>query len=217
MDIKSLNDKYHYLSPLMRMEKLFNDFESPRVLATSSFGTSSVVLLHLISKVNPGHPIYFIDTGYHFEQTIQYKQQLQERLKLNVIDINAPENRHNFTKKHKTYQFNQDLCCHINKVMPVDELKANHDLWISGVLRYQNANRAKMKIFEEKPDIVKFNVLLDMTQKEVELYKYINELPEHPLLPEGYHSVGCENCTVKGIGREGRWVDSFKAECGLHA
>ncbi len=217
MNIAGFNDKYHFLSPLMRVQKLFEDFDANKILVTSSFGTSSVVLLHLINKVKPGHPIYFIDTGYHFEKTLAYKNQIQQLLNLNVVDVAAAPNRHGFTKNHKTYQYNQDLCCHINKVMPVDELKSKHDIWVSGVLRYQNANRAKMKVFEPKSDIVKFNAILDMTKKEVELYKYINELPEHPLLDDGYDSIGCQHCTTTGIGRAGRWADSLKVECGLHA
>jgi len=217
MNITSLNDKYQFLTPLMRLEKLFDTYDSQRILMTSSFGTSAVVLLHMISKVRPDHPIYFIDTGYHFKETVHYKELLKKRFGLNVIEVKAPDNRFEFTSKHKTYRYNQDLCCHINKVMPVDELKENHDIWISGLLRYQNANRSKLKVFEQQGPITKFYAILDMTSKEVELYKYINELPEHPLLDKGYNSVGCRHCTERGIGRAGRWSDSQKVECGLHA
>lgn len=215
--INSLNSKHEYLSPLMRLEKLFATFAPEKILMTSSFGTSSAVLLHLVSKVRPSHPIYFIDTRYHFKETLEYKNQLSELLNLNVIEVKAPENRAAFTRNHKSYTYNQDLCCHINKVMPVDELKEKHDFWLSGLLRFQNENRSKLKLFEQQSGIIKVHAILDMTAKEVELYKYINELPDHPLVGKGYHSVGCSHCTTRGIGRQGRWANKPKAECGLHS
>jgi len=212
----SLNKRYEGLQPWERLELLFDSFPSREIMVTSSFGTSSAVLLHMLSKVRPEHPVYFVDTTYHFQETVEYKNQLIRQFGLNVIDIKARPNRSRFTKENHTWKLNHDLCCFINKVQPVNELREKHTLWISGLMKYQNANRHNLRIFEKKPDIVKFHPMLDMTREEVELYSYINDLPVHPLLEQGYNSVGCVHCTAKGEGRAGRWANTSKVECGLH-
>ena len=214
--IASFNKRYDGLRPEERLELLFNSFPDHEVLVTSSFGSSSAVLLHMISKIRPDHPIYFVDTHYHFEETIEYKNQLQQLLGLNIIEVQSKVNRARFTSENRTWKLNQDLCCFINKVQPVNELKEKHRIWISGLLKYQNANRSKLQVFERKRGIVKFHPILDMTPEEVSLYTYVNALPTHPLVKRGYDSIGCTHCTSKGQGREGRWNNSAKVECGLH-
>ena len=211
------NYKYGSLTPRERLEKLFDEHKEAKILVTSSFGSTSVVLLHMLSQVKPDHPVHFVNTGFLFQETLQYKRQLIERLNLNVVDVHARENRHRFTRENQSWRFNHDLCCFINKVDPVNELKPSYDIWVSGLLAFQNANRSKIRIFESKPDIVKFHPIIDMTAAEVSLYMTIHELPTHPLVALGYDSVGCTHCTRKGTGREGRWFDNKKTECGLHA
>lgn len=211
------NSNYESLSPKERLEELFREFPTDDILITSSFGTTSAVILHLISQVKPDHPIHFINTGYLFQETIDYKDKLVDQLGLNVVEVGTAENKHRFTKENHTYQYHQDLCCFINKVQPLNEVKANHKVWVSGLLAHQNANRQGLNIFEPKKDIMKFHPILDMSKSEVELYHYIYDLPEHPLLNEGYASLGCTHCTKQGTSREGRWAGIAKTECGLHA
>ncbi|MEO1096428.1 MAG: phosphoadenylyl-sulfate reductase [Bacteroidota bacterium] len=212
----ALNKRYLALNPLDRLRLLFDSFPAHEILFTSSFGSSSSVLLHMVNKVCPGHPIYFVDTGYHFRETIKYKEQLKKQLELNIIETAAKPNKHKFTQTNSTYLHNQDLCCFINKVQPVNELKKNHNIWISGLLKHQNANRQSLNIFEKKADIIKFHPILDMTKDEVELYIYLHDLPKHALVGQGYSSIGCTHCTRKGVEREGRWAGTNKIECGLH-
>lgn len=214
--IETLNKRYSNLGPKERVQLLFDSFPAEEILVTSSFGNSSALLLHLLSKVKPEHPIYFLDTGYHFPETIAYKNQMALRLGLNVQDVSAKRNRFKFTKTNQTYLQNQDLCCFINKVQPINELKENHSIWVSGLLKFQNANRQSLDVFEKRTDIIKFHPILDMTQEEVELYLHINELPKHPMVQRGYSSIGCTHCTKKGKNREGRWAGTNKIECGLH-
>ena len=215
-EINSLNQKFASLGPVERLKALFDHVDEQDVLVTSSFGSTSVILLHMLSKARPGFPIHFIDTGYHFEETLAYRKLLEEQFNLRIIDVKAEERKHRFTRDNETWRYNQDLCCFINKVSPVDELKARHKVWISGLLRFQNANRQKMQIFEEKKNIVKFHPIIDMTAEEVSLYTQIYDLPLHPLVHLGYDSIGCTHCTAKGNGRSGRWFNSTKTECGLH-
>ncbi|WP_462247493.1 phosphoadenylyl-sulfate reductase [Ekhidna sp.] len=215
-NLETLNQEFDGYYPQERLDKVFEVFDSERVLMTSSFGSTSVILLHMISKVRPDHPIYFIDTGYVFPETKRYRDQLIDRLNLNVVDVGAKPNHHRFTAENLTWKYTSDLCCFINKVGPTDKLKEGKEVWISGLLRYQNANREKLNIFEQRSDIIKFHPIIDMTEEEVQTYCLIYELPLNPLVYQGYGSIGCTHCTAKGEGREGRWLNSSKTECGLH-
>lgn len=217
IDLDILNKDFDALSSVDRLAKLFEVFDSERVLMTSSFGATSVVLLHMLSKIKPDHPIYFIDTGYLFPETIRYREQLIEKLKLNVVDVKAKANHHRFTQENLTWKYTSDLCCFINKVGPTEKLKEGKEVWISGLLRFQNANREKLRVFEQRGEILKFHPIIDMTEEEVQTYCLIYELPLNPLVYQGYGSIGCTHCTAKGEGREGRWLNSSKTECGLHA
>ena len=166
MNLEFFNNHYEPLSPRERLEELYKHYPEDKILFTSSFGSTAVILLHMISQVRPEQKIQFIDTGYHFEKTHEYKKLLIDRLKLDVVSLNATSNRHKFTSDNLTYSHNQNLCCFINKVDPVDRVKRNYHIWISGLLRFQNANRSKLSLFEKTKDIVKFHPLLDMTQEE---------------------------------------------------
>jgi phosphoadenosine phosphosulfate reductase len=214
--IAALNKKYDTISFMDRLGQLFKDFDSEKILVTTSLGTTSVVLLHMLSKVAPDHPVYCIDTGYLFDETHQYKEQLRKRLNLNIIDIKPDAQKHAFTKENKTFAHNNDFCCFVNKVEPMQKLKKGKEVWVSGVFRYQNANRAKLNIFEYRKGPTKFHPIIDMAEEDVKLYMSIHELPNHPLLYQGYGSLGCVHCTAKGDGREGRWLNTQKTECGLH-
>jgi phosphoadenosine phosphosulfate reductase len=214
MQLEELNKRYSLLSPKDRIKELYNDFD--RVLFTSSFGTTAAFLLHLFHTVKPEQQIYFLDTTYHFNETLDYKNKLTSLLNLNVIDIKPEEWKNKFTKEDKTWNSDPDLCCSINKVEPLDKIKPNFQVWVSGLMSSQNNYRGTLKVFEEKEGILKFYPLVDL--KEEDAFDYIknNNLPEHPLLKAGFSSVGCFHCTVAGKGRSGRWVNKSKTECGLH-
>jgi phosphoadenosine phosphosulfate reductase len=214
MDIEALNLKYGALDPEQRIAELRNDFK--RVLFTSSFGTTSVYLLHLFSRIRPGEPVYFLDTTYHFPETLAYKDQLTRLFNLNVIALKGDEWRNKFTRDDKTWEKDPDLCCSINKVEPLEKIKPEFDLWVSGLMSTQNEYRNPLKIFEIKSNILKFFPIIDVSEEEAFNYIKRNQLPEHPLLSKGYHSIGCTHCTVPGKAREGRWINKSKTECGLH-
>lgn len=216
MNLKELNHNYQPLSFQERLEKLFQDYEPDQVLLTSSFGTTSMALLHLVSKVKPGHPVHFIDTSYHFPETLAYRDQLVADLGLKVIEVKAEAKKNRFTRENQTWRFNQDLCCFINKVDPLDKIKEKYSVWVSGLLGFQNIHRNNLDLFESKDGLLKFHPLIDMTKEDLSLYRQLFELPTHPLIHQGFDSVGCTHCTKKGMDREGRWLDVDKVECGLH-
>lgn len=214
--IGSLNKKYHTLSPIERVRELYNDFDQSKVMLTSSFAATSAFLLKLFSDVNKEQKIYFIDTGYHFKQTLIYKEYLTLLYELNVESVEAEKGKHDFTIVDKTWKTDPNLCCSINKVEPLENLKKEFSVWVSGLMSWQSDHRSTLDIFEERNGIVKFYPLLDITRDEREKYIKDHHLPFHPLISKGYFSIGCEHCTLPGKGREGRWNNSPKTECGLH-
>ena len=214
MNLEELNKKYLPLTPEERIREIYKDFN--KVLFTSSFGTTAIYLLHLFHKVKPEEKIYFLDTTYHFNETITYKEELTKLWNLNVVDIKPEEWKNKFTLDDKTWSTDPDLCCSINKVEPMEKIKADYEVWVSGLMGSQNTHRENLKIVEQKENIIKFYPIIDKTEEDTKLYMKENNLPEHPLLSQGFHSVGCVHCTVAGHGRTGRWSNKSKTECGLH-
>lgn len=215
-EIEKLNAKYKALSIEERVQELYLDFDVEEVMLTSSFAATSAILLKIFSDVNKDQPVFFIDTGYHFEDTLTYKENLTNTYGLNVKSISALKEEHEFTLQDKTWQKNPDHCCYINKVKPLDLIKKNYTLWVSGLMEWQSDHRATLNIFEERGDILKFYPLLDVNQEERDNFIKEHELPFHPLIAKGYSSIGCSHCTSPGEDRSGRWNNNPKTECGLH-
>lgn len=215
-EIAFLNKKYKDLNLYDRVRELYNDFSSAEVMLTSSFAATSAFLLKVISDVNNEQLVYFIDTGYHFEETLKYKEELSHLYGLQVKSISAVKEEHDFTTTDETWKKNPDFCCHINKVKPLDIIKAQYTVWISGLMEWQSDHRATLDIFEERGNILKFYPLLDISREERDDFIRQHNLPFHPLVDQGYHSIGCSHCTMAGEARNGRWNNQPKTECGLH-
>ncbi|MBX6420615.1 MAG: phosphoadenylyl-sulfate reductase [Nevskia sp.] len=214
--IAHLNERYAPLDFEQRLRRLYQDFAPDKVLVTSSFAATSAYFLHIISRIRPDQPIAFIDTGYHFPETLAYRDYLTRLFGLKGFDLKAEDWKHQFTTDDKTYQRDPDLCCTINKVEPLDAIKPRYHVWVSSLMRWQTDERASMSIFEERRGIIKFNPMIDVTREQRDAYIREHRLPFHPLVAQGYSSIGCTHCTVKGEGRSGRWVGKPKTECGLH-
>ncbi len=215
MDVSELNSRFKKLSPEERIAALYENFS--KVLLTSSFGTTSAILLYLFNKIKPDQPIHFIDTTYHFQETLDYKEHLTKLFNLKVINVVPEKLKNKFTLEDQTWLKDPDFCCSINKVEPIEAVKEGQEIWVSGLLGYQNEHRKNLDIFEQKKNIIKFYPIIDMTKAQVDEYIETHQLPHHPLLDQGYESIGCTHCTQKGQGRIGRWGDSSKTECGLHS
>lgn len=214
--LSELNKKYSGLTVKERVQELYNDFQLEDIMLTSSFATTSAFLLKMFSEVNKGQIVYFIDTGYHFKETLIYKEYLTQLYELKVSEVRADADKHAFTLSDETWKKNPDFCCSINKVDPLQGLKNHHVVWVSGLMSWQSKHRSGLNIFEERNGIIKFYPLLDVTREERESFIKDHHLPFHPLVSKGYFSVGCHHCTQPGKGREGRWNNSPKTECGLH-
>ena len=216
IDIEELNRVYQSLNPIQRLRRVFSDFNHDDILVTSSFGTTSGILMGMVSKAAPGHPIHFIDTTFCFNKTIAYKQTLTEVLGLNIVNVLPDIEDNTLARETKMWESDIDRCCNLNKIKPFEPYKANKKIWISGLLMNQTPFRENLQIFEKRGDIIKMHPNIDTSAAQFDMFLADNDIPPHPLKAEGFESVGCTHCTLKGAGRSGRWANSDKTECGIH-
>lgn len=211
-----LNELFRPLTPTQRIAQLYDVFEEKDVLYTSSFGTKSVFLLDLIQRVRPSQRVHFVDTTYHFPETISYKESLTAHYNLNLVDILPDKKQNDMTTEEQWWKEHPRMCCTINKIAPLEPTILEHKVWISGLMSDQTGLRSKLNIFERNGDIIKFHPIIDANKEDVAKTMLSNNLLEHPLQNKGYGSVGCTNCTQQGEDRSGRWCNTTQTECGLH-
>lgn len=214
--IVQLNQAYAPLDFEARIRRLYQDFLPAKVLVTSSFAATSAYFLHIISRIRPDQPITFIDTGFHFPETLRYREELIQRFNLKVQDVRADSYQHEWSERERLYETDPDFCCSINKIQPLEEIKPNYDVWVSSLMGWQTDHRSQLAVFEERRGIIKFNPMIDVTQAERDAYIREHDLPFHELVAKGYSSIGCSHCTMPGESRSGRWTGKPKTECGLH-
>ena len=214
--IDILNKEFSGLSPEKRIERLYDYFTEDEVLMSSSFGTTSIYLLHLIHRMHPTQTIYTIDTGFLFDKTHDYMDTISRKYNLNIQKIKPFPVDHQESINNQLWQTNPDLCCTLNKTIPFEAVKLEHKLWITGLLGFQNDFRSSLPVFEKSGGILKFCPIIDQSKEDVQKYIDFFELEKHPLELAGYGSVGCTHCTTIGEGRTGRWQKMGKTECGLH-
>ncbi len=197
--------------------------EDLRLFSSSSFQTHSLVLLHILSKIDNEIPIYFINTGFLFPETIQFRDEIAALFGLkNVINLNpsSPKIAQMANNGKFLFTTNPTRCCSVNKVAPLDSVLKEFDVWINGVRADQSAVRKAMRTEQSAPrNTVRFHPMLDWTKQEVFKYLRENNIPHHPLDAQGYSSIGCEPCTRKmlmGDERAARWFGMNKTECGLN-
>ncbi len=216
MNIKELNRIYKFLTPMDRLKSVFSHFDHDDILVTSSFGTTSGILMGMVSKVAPGHPIHFIDTTFCFDKTIAYKNTLTDTLGLNITNVLPSVEDNSYSRESELWKLDVDKCCLLNKVKPFEAFKTDKKIWVSGLLMNSNPFRENLEIFEMRGPLIKMHPNIDTTAEGFSHFLVDNNIPPHPMIEDGYESVGCTHCTTKGKGREGRWAGNNKTECGLH-
>ncbi len=164
--LAALNEKYLPLDFEQRIRSLYQDFAPEKVLVTSSFAATSAYFLHIISRIRPQQLIHFIDTGFHFPETLDYRRYLIDLFKLKVEDVRAEDWQHQFTVDDRTYQRDPDYCCSINKIQPLEGVKSGAEVWVSSLMRWQTDHRAGLPVFESRRGILKFNPMIDVTREE---------------------------------------------------
>ena len=194
-----------------------------RLFVTSSFQTHSIPLLHIISRIDKNIPVYYLNTGYLFPETLSFKDELSSILGLEFIGVESqiPKSQQRDRNGQLFFTSDPDYCCYLNKTQALEPVLLSNDVWINGIRADQNANRAAMSVEEKTPQgALRYHPMLDWTSKEIFQYRKEFGLPAHPMEAKGYLSIGCEPCTRKMVGendeRTSRWFGMNKVECGLH-
>ncbi len=179
-------------------------------------------MLHILGRSVADLPVYFIQTGFHFPETLAFRDKVAKEFDLTLknIESHVPKSQQRNAQGNLYFTSDPDYCCFLNKTQPMQPLLAQFDVWVNGVRADQNANRKNLNSIENTPQGgMRYHPMLDWSRKEI--WEYITEmnLPRHPLDNQGYMSIGCEPCTLKptlGEERDGRWLGQSKTECGLH-
>ena len=193
-----------------------------QVAITSSMADG--LLAHLASRAIPGVHVIFLDTGFHFAETIGTRDWITGVLPVTLVNVTAPQTpaEQELSFGPKLYERDPDLCCSLRKVKPLAETLSGYSAWGSGVRRDESATRADTKLvdWDAKRGMVKVNPIAAWTQADVDAYITEHQVPVNPLFELGYGSIGCSPCTrpvAPGEDpRAGRWAGSTKTECGLH-
>ena len=193
-----------------------------KLALVSSFGAESAVLLHLAAQVKRDIPILFLDTGMLFGQTLDYRRNLAALFGLTDVRDLRPlyQDLAVADPQAKLWQTDTDACCHVRKVLPLDRALGEFDAWITGRKRFHGGDRLSLPVVEHAEGQVKFNPLANWSKAELDEYAKVHDLPAHPLVAQGFPSIGCWPCTQpveEGEDvRAGRWKGQEKTECGIH-
>ena len=188
----------------------------------SSFGSESAVLLHLVAQVDPTTPVLFINTGKLFGETLRYRDRLQDVLGLGDVRSLGPHpaDRRARDPDGTLWSRDTDACCDFRKVMPIRRALEGFAAQITGRKRFQTHARLSMQKVEFHDGRFRFNPLADWNEADLQAYIACHELPQHPLVEDGYPSIGCMPCTRRVQAgesyRAGRWAGLDKDECGIH-
>jgi phosphoadenosine phosphosulfate reductase len=223
--VQTLNRRFANHSATSVMEHALTKLGN--IALVSSFGAESIVLLHMAAVIDRRVPVLFIDTETLFTQTLVYQQEVAERLHLDNVRVIRASRAAVFEKDNENllHLHDPDACCALRKTAPLQNALRGYDGWVTGRKRYQGGQRANLDFFEiERPvdamPRIKVNPLAHWDTGDLQEYIAQNRLPRHPMLTQGYPSIGCAPCTSRvGQGedpRAGRWRDTDKEECGIH-
>ena len=225
-DAVRLNRMFRGSSTEELLEAVLRDSLAGDVAAVSSFGAESAVLLHLIAQIDRSVPVLFLDTGKHFGETVEYRRTLARRLGLtNVRDL-VPDTEELAARDENglRWSYDPDGCCDLRKVRPLARALEGFDASFTGRKAFQSSTRANLPRFEidtsDAQGRLKINPLIDWDAQRIADYFEQHDLPRHPLVAQGFPSIGCSPCTrpvAEGEdARSGRWAGWDKVECGIH-
>lgn len=221
--LREMRSQYESLDAHSLLEVMVSREFAGKIAISSSFGAEAAALLKIAADVDKDIPVLFIDTGHLFEETKTYKDTVADVLGLRNIQVIGPEAVHleNVDRDNTLYQRDTDYCCHIRKVLPFEKALAPYEAWVSGRKRFQNSERSGLEAIELDHDgRFKINPLYNWDYNKIMAHFNALDLPRHPLVDQGYPSIGCAPCTraVKAGEdmRAGRWSGQNKTECGIH-
>jgi phosphoadenosine phosphosulfate reductase len=224
--IEALNARFAGVPTIAMLRAVLREGLAGDVAAVSSFGAESAVLLHLIATIDRSVPVLFLETGKHFPETLAYRDEVMKRLGMTNL-VNLTPDPQALAARDGTglrWSYDPDGCCEIRKVQPLARALTHFDASITGRKGFQNAARAGLPTFEiDQTDVhgrLKLNPLATWSAGDIDAYFTATGLPAHPLVAQGYPSIGCSPCTsIVAPGedlRSGRWKGWDKTECGIH-
>ena len=211
-ELQEVDERFEHATPLEILKWTFDRFDDDVAMACSF---EDVALLHMVHEVRPATEIIFLDTGGHFQETLDFASRITSEWSLNVTRTEPGTDA-------VASPCGSANCCELRKVEPLGRALAGRSAWVTSVKRVDAPSRASMKtlMWDEKFSLVKVNPLATWGDDDVAYYLWSQDLPEHPLWAEGFASIGCAAMTLKpqvpGDRRSGRWVGLDKEECGLH-
>jgi len=225
-DLKSVAEKANeQLADASAVEILrwARDTFGDKLVVTASMADG--VLPQLAAEAAPGVDVVFLDTGYHFVETIGTRDAVEATLKINLIDVTPKQTvaEQDATYGKDLFARDPDKCCALRKVEPLNRALSGYDAWVTGVRREDAPSRANTPVveYDAKRNMVKLNPIAPWTQDDLDTYIAENGVLVNPLQYDGYPSIGCEPCTRRVAPgedpRSGRWAGLAKIECGLHA
>ncbi|MEU9579247.1 phosphoadenylyl-sulfate reductase [Streptomyces chilikensis] len=193
-----------------------------RFCVTSSM--EDAVVAHLASRVRPGVDVVFLDTGYHFEETIGTRDAVEAVMNVNVLTLTPRQTVAEQDAEYgpRLHDRDPDLCCKLRKVQPLEEGLKGYQAWATGLRRDESPTRANTPVvgWDARRGKVKVSPIARWTQDDVDDYVARHGVLTNPLLMDGYASIGCAPCTRRVLegedARAGRWAGRGKTECGLH-
>ena len=220
--LEVLRTRYAGADALTLLRAAIKDEFAGRITTVSSFGSESVVLLHLISQIDPSVPVIFLNTGKLFGETLCYRDRLQD--KLGLTDIRAirphPDDEKALDLDGGLWSRDPNACCNFRKVLPLRRAIADFEAEITGRKRFQTLARTGMAPIELNGSRFVINPLSDWSLEDLKTHILAHDLPRHPLVEDGFLSIGCMPCTQRVKAgedyRSGRWAGSDKDECGIH-
>lgn len=225
-EVEALNARFADVPTIAMLRAVLREGLAGDIAAVSSFGAESAVLLHLIATIDRSVPVLFLDTGKHFPETLAYRDTVMKRLGMTNL-VNLTPNAEALTGRDDTglrWSYDPDGCCEIRKVQPLAAALTHFDASFTGRKGFQSKTRAGLQTFElDQTDTqgrLKINPLATWSSEQVRAYFEGTGLPPHPLVEQGYPSIGCSPCTTKVAPgedpRSGRWKGWDKTECGIH-
>ncbi len=221
LSVVALNARYKGAPPEDILHAALR-FYAGGIAVVSSFGAESAVLLHMLSEINPHAPVLLLDTEMLFPQTLAYQEELTSWLGL--TDVRRISQSRRELKRRDPYGAlhltQPDACCAMRKVEPLERALSHFTASISGRKRFQSGTRVAMRHFERDGARIRINPLAGWAPADIAAHMAQHNLPRHPLVSDGYPSIGCMPCTTKveqgEDARAGRWRGSEKTECGIH-
>ena len=226
-EVRALNERFETSTPQEIVRWALEDSGIERIALASAFQAEGTCVMHMAASIRPDVEVLFLETGFHFAETLAFKEQFAERLGITVTDLVGSHTVERQTAEFgdRLYERDPTLCCEINKVRPMFEALQKLDAWVTAFRRDSSPTRANAPIldrYELEPGrpMLKINPVANWTRADTAAYLEEHDLPSNPLYDLGYTSIGCAPCTRSRFEgepeRAGRWAGLSKWECGIH-